>query len=247
MKNFYVYIHLNPSTLEAFYVGKGTGERYKKTSSRSKSWHTYVNKSGFIAKLLHTDLSEIEAEQLELKYIQAPPAGWNLLNKVLPNRLIYTAEFFEKKCQYDCLSPSGLVNFRGKPIGSINRDGYYVVKIGKVQYRAHRIVCALFHGVVDPFLSVNHIDGNPLNNRIENLEIVSTFANSSVCKERVGKIRSDNTTGHTGLTDQLTRKRFNVSWTVDRKRYSKYFSYRIIDKSTVHTEAVKFLRNKNNK
>lgn len=243
MNNFYVYIHSNPHTLEVFYVGKGTGDRYKKTSSRSQAWRSYVGTHGFTAQLLHTGLSEAEAEQLESSYIQTPLPGWKLLNKVVPNRLLYTSEFFEKKCKYDCLSPSGLVNLRGKHIGSINSDGYYVVNIDRVHYRAHRIVYALFHGNVDQFLSINHIDGNPLNNTIENLELVSTFENSGICKARVGKIRSDNTTGHTGLTDQVVRERFKVSWTVDRKRYSKYFVYKHGNKELIRTVAIEFLNN----
>lgn len=43
---YVVYLHLNPSTLEVFYVGVGTAKRPYQTLSRNKFWKSYVKKYG---------------------------------------------------------------------------------------------------------------------------------------------------------------------------------------------------------
>lgn len=43
---FYLYFHRNPNTNEIFYVGIGTGERYRKYGNRSEFWKRYVKKHG---------------------------------------------------------------------------------------------------------------------------------------------------------------------------------------------------------
>ena len=250
MSKYYVYIHKNPKTLEVFYVGKGTGDRYKKNQSRSLLWKDYVRKNGFIAEVIHSDLSEQEAEQLESKYITDPPKHWKLLNFYVQRRLAYKKEYFINKFQYSPESPSKLVNQKGKFVGSLTSTGYYAVNYKGVQYRVHRIIYALIHGDVDEFLTINHIDGNSLNNSIENLELVTTFENSSRCKAKVGKLRSDNTSGYSGLVDQYQRSRFVVSQTIDQKRHVTYFKYNSENKETIRINAIDLLNNikkKNNK
>lgn len=59
-----------------------------------------------------------------------------------------------------------------------NEKGYlrcelYTPKL--VQYRVHRLVMQVFHGIST--LEVNHIDGDKTNNRLENLEYVTTQQN----------------------------------------------------------------------
>ncbi|MCF7532772.1 HNH endonuclease [Pseudomonas petrae] len=77
----------------------------------------------------------------------------------------------------DSNSPSGLSRFKaviggnGKvgPVLSLGFDGYWRMKFNRKFYRTHRIIYFMHHGI-DPAESVvDHIDGNPLNNRIENL------------------------------------------------------------------------------
>jgi hypothetical protein len=56
--------------------------------------------------------------------------------------------------------------FAGKA-GTVHHTGYVQVKIGKKNYRAHRIIFAMHHGYLPEM--IDHIDGNILNNKIENL------------------------------------------------------------------------------
>jgi Uncharacterized protein conserved in bacteria len=56
---FYIYEHIRPDTNAVFYVGKGSGVRYKSLDKRNKHWHNIVNKcDGFMAKILVNGLDE---------------------------------------------------------------------------------------------------------------------------------------------------------------------------------------------
>lgn len=107
----------------------------------------------------------------------------------------------------DNSSPSGLLRIRdirgniveGRFTGSKafrkNGDprGWQVGFQGKI-YSAHRIIWVLVHRSIDPELIIDHIDGNPFNNKIENLRLTTLAVNS-----RNVKLRPDNVTGITGV------------------------------------------------
>ena len=71
--------------------------------------------------------------------------------------------------------------------GSIDRDGYRYLKLGSAHHvKAHRLVAHHFvrvsedllaQGLVEESLEVNHIDGNKLNNRWDNLEWTTNAGN----------------------------------------------------------------------
>lgn len=65
----------------------------------------------------------------------------------------------------------------GKLAGSVTRHGYQVIKLGRKPYRAHRLAWFLSYGVW-PHGEVDHIDGDPLNNRLHNLRVVDRAGNS---------------------------------------------------------------------
>lgn len=62
---FYVYSHSRKTDGKCFYVGKGSGKRYKEKQSRNIHWWNVVNKHGFIWEILFDNLSEMEAFKLE--------------------------------------------------------------------------------------------------------------------------------------------------------------------------------------
>ena len=91
--------------------------------------------------------------------------------------------------------------FAGKEAGSTTNthpeliNGYYkreLYLLGK-QYRAHRVAWALYHKEW-PSDQIDHINGNALDNRIENLRVVTRFDNN---KNR--KKPSNNTSGFMGV------------------------------------------------
>lgn len=77
----------------------------------------------------------------------------------------------------DPASPSGLSrikasrgrNGKAGPVLSIGSDGYYRMKFNGKFYRTHRIVHYMHTGIDPAELVVDHIDGNCLNNNVENL------------------------------------------------------------------------------
>jgi hypothetical protein len=76
MNNYYIYFHKNPSTNQIFYVGLGSHvlyQKYKRAENikqRNQHWKNYVVKHGFpIIEIIHDNLSQKEACELEVKYI----------------------------------------------------------------------------------------------------------------------------------------------------------------------------------
>ena len=115
---------------------------------------------------------------------------------------------WHKYFYYDPTSPTGLRNtfsrgraFKGAVAGSFKQStGYYVLCVEKELYQAQRV---LFHMMVSP-VGVNdvvdHIDGNKLNNSLDNLRVVPWEINArNTCKRR------DNTSSKTGVYKHYNR------------------------------------------
>jgi hypothetical protein len=103
--------------------------------------------------------------------------------------------------------------FAGKA-GTLHHTGYTQVKVGKKNYRAHRIIFAMHHGYFPDY--VDHIDGNRLNNRIENLREATNQQNQY----------------NVGLISRNKSGAKNVVW--DRNRWKVYMR---INKKMTHIGA----------
>ena len=86
----------------------------------------------------------------------------------------------------------------GTIVGSINKGRCSFVfshnGIKKRRY-THRVIWELFNGEIPENMEIDHIDGNPLNNKINNLRIVSRKTNS-----RNSRMNSRNTSGIAGVS-----------------------------------------------
>lgn len=76
----------------------------------------------------------------------------------------------------------------GDAVGYKRPDGYITVRINNKRYYIHRLVFLLHNGYIPKYL--DHIDGNPSNNKIENLREATILQNS--CNARK---KSNNTSG----------------------------------------------------
>ena len=86
---------------------------------------------------------------------------------------------------------------RAKPgavAGNISH-GYCRIKINKKHYGAHRLIW-LYHFGVMPENDIDHINGNPADNRLENLRLATRAEN----KQNLRKPRTDNKSGYLGVS-----------------------------------------------
>lgn len=90
----------------------------------------------------------------------------------------------------------GYVDFNGrvrrnKLVKNVSNhiDGYCTVKLKNRTVRYHQIIWVLFNGSITPNCMIDHIDGNRLNNSIDNLRLVLNRQNSqNRCTHRQGKL-----------------------------------------------------------
>lgn len=117
-----------------------------------------------------------------------------------PSGLIYRVNVYTGKTGKTIIKSAG--DFAG--CMSYNKDGSpksWEVGYNSKLYKAHRIVYVLYHGEIDNNLVVDHIDGNPFNNSIDNLRLVYKAVN-----HRNAKKFSNNTSGHAGVYWQEMNK-----------------------------------------
>jgi hypothetical protein len=84
------------------------------------------------------------------------------------------------------------------------------VTINKKPYKLHRIVFFMHHGYFPKM--VDHIDGNPFNNKIENLREATAQQNN-----RNQKLKPNNTSGCKNVTWNKTAKKWQVGLSINNK------------------------------
>lgn len=193
---YYVYVHSDLDGI-VFYVGSGANRRITSKTNRSKVWHER-SANGFLAEKVCDQLSVGQAREMEELLIQMFPKG-DLVNKHLPMRTLELTEEVLSQFKYSPESPSGLVWNANQPMGAKPHQvgdfaGCKEARNGsphrwrikpanvKASFAAHRIVWALHHPI-DATKVIDHIDGDPWNNKIENLREVSHAVNSRNMKK----------------------------------------------------------------
>lgn len=92
------------------------------------------------------------------------------------------------------------------------RDGHRRIRIRNIRYAAHRLAWMWVYGEF-PNGNLDHINGNPDDNRIENLRIASVAENS-----RNAKTPFTNTSGVKGVYWHKGKKRWYASCRVNGKK-----------------------------
>lgn len=101
-----------------------------------------------------------------------------------------------------------------KPITNIEPTGYIRVGFNKKQYKVHRLIFLMHHGYLPEFL--DHIDGNKLNNKIENLRPASKLQNN---QNRM--LQKNNKSGAKGVAWCKATNKWRVQINVNKEK--KYF------------------------
>lgn len=121
---------------------------------------------------------------------------------------------------------------KGKKAGCIDGKGYLQTKINNVLHKNHRIIFMMFKGYLPK--SIDHSDGNPLNNKIENLRKATNAQNIMNAK-----ISTNNTSGFKGVEWNKRLKKWTVRIQIDGKR--KYFGcYKDIDYARFVSDAMRY-------
>lgn len=107
---------------------------------------------------------------------------------------------------------------RGKPAGKKEKRGYVRVKVKGKMYSAHRIIFYKFNGYLPD--SIDHIDRNTGNNKIDNLRAASNSNNIANSNLRV-----DNTSGFKGVGFVKATGKWRATVKKNGKYvYCKYFT-----------------------
>ena len=116
----------------------------------------------------------------------------------------------------------------GADAGGPHSTGYLVVSINNRQYQVHRILYQLYHqcDLYETEL-IDHIDGNKMNNNMNNLRVVNISQNKMNSKMYI-----TNTSGYKHITHQngYDKGHFYECWHVNircknRKQIQKRFPY----------------------
>lgn len=91
----------------------------------------------------------------------------------------------------------------GDKVGSINKEGYVVTKIKNKSYLVHRLIYLMNHNNLPN--QIDHIDGNPANNNIENLREANGSQN---CMNK--SLNRTNTSGYKNITWHKLLKKWRV-------------------------------------
>jgi hypothetical protein len=120
----------------------------------------------------------------------------------------------------------------GSVVGRPNELGYLRFSIGKKQYRVHRAIFLMHHGYLPDY--IDHIDGNPSNNKIENLRECTLKQNSWNAKKS-----NANTSGIKGVNWHKKSNKWRVFVSVNGK--TKHFgTYHDIDYAKFVAEAMRY-------
>lgn len=101
---------------------------------------------------------------------------------------------------------------KGKKAGWLSGATNYDVMYENKTYKMHRLIFALHHGYCPKI--IDHIDGNPLNNKISNLREATHSQNM-----QNSRLRKDNKSGEKGVIWDKRFKKWRVNCVLNKKQY----------------------------
>jgi hypothetical protein len=113
-------------------------------------------------------------------------------------------------------------NKNNKFAGYVHHTGYFTVDINKKSYRVHRLVFMMHHGFLPQI--VDHIDGNKLNNSIENLRKADSNQNNQNSRTPI-----TNKSGIKGVNWHKVTNKWAVQLNINGKKrwFGSYFDIEV--------------------
>jgi hypothetical protein len=102
--------------------------------------------------------------------------------------------------------------------GNFDGSGYRQVQLQGKKYMVHRIIWELNNGAIPENMTIDHINQNKSDNRIENLRLASHAEN---CRNR--GLRKDSTTGYKGVSWNKKAQKYSAQVGIDNKQ--KHLGY----------------------
>lgn len=190
-KRYCVYLHKKSDSGLTFYIGSGTINRAYARGGRTSEWYDIVKSYGYVVEIYKDNLTKKESLLLEQELIQSSTHLVNKTKRVAIPQCLVSIDFSEY-VYYSETSPSGLrwknTTFSGKhrtvtstikdqPCGTLTSKLSWKLSIDGKVYLAHRVIIAL-NQTLDADMVVDHINGNPFDNRLDNLRVVTHKINS---------------------------------------------------------------------
>lgn len=116
-----------------------------------------------------------------------------------------------------CAGAGGRVAKAGDRPGGANSSGYWQITVNGKSYLEHRLVWLFVKGRF-PLCQIDHIDGNRLNNKIENLRECSQEENN----QNTSKTKAKRTSRHLGVSFDSTRGKWCASLHFQGRHYMKF-------------------------
>ena len=149
----------------------------------------------------------------------------------------FLSELFEYKDNQLYWKVDRIANrLKGKPAGCLDGRGYLQTKIKNVLYKNHRLIFMMQHGYVPGI--IDHVDGNPLNNKIANLRPATISQNAMNAK-----VYCTNKSGVQNVSWHKKAKKWEVKLQIKGKR----IHFGAFDDIELAVAVAKAIRNKHYK
>lgn len=138
-------------------------------------------------------------------------------------------KYNSKSGKFTWLKTLGSKRMQGEEAGCKTEKGI-LIGYDKSLYRSHRLAWLFVYGKW-PDNQIDHIDGNPLNNKLDNLRDVESRENQLNCK-----LGSNNTSGHKGVNYDKERENW-YSCIYDNGKYVYLGAFKNYDEAVAKRKA----------
>ena len=176
-----------------------------------KKWRAFITVD---RKWHHLGYFKNKADAVAARKEAEKQFEWNKPSTVCLKKVpCITQAELKARFQYEAGNLIRLDGIKKGQIAGFSNGGYWMVRPGKRVYRAHVLVWLYHHGYI-PENSIDHIDGDKLNNRIENLREVT-----NQCNIRNTGNFFHNTSGVKGVSWFKRDKKWKAHVAVNRKTH----------------------------